>query len=63
MKRHIIALGPGLPYDISFDGQSLKINNGRKILIKGKVSILPWQRAFDQYLHTEGLLRQSKKEK
>lgn len=57
MRKHIITLSSGLHYYVSFGGQFLKIDKGRKILVKGKVSILPCQRGFEQYRHTAVLLR------
>lgn len=57
MRKHIITLFPGLHYYVSFDGQFLKIDKGRKISVKGKVSFLPHQRGFEQYRHTAVLLR------
>lgn len=42
MRKHIETLVPEMYHYVSFDGRFLMIK-GRKVLVKGKVSILPWQ--------------------
>lgn len=42
MRKYIETLAPEMYHHVSFDGRFLMIK-GRQVLVKGKVSILPWQ--------------------
>lgn len=47
MKKHIETLVPGFNYHVSSNGRFLRIK-GREVSIKGKVTILPWQKEKEE---------------